>query len=152
MRICETLYLASEMFNQRQPRWEIKCGGGAAGRCWTGFLEGRRRQSWGRWCPGDGACLMPTWNGADVPAGVSWSLPKLHAAHVIRAFLWIQWLQVLHILQNGRGSPLASAFVFTSLFSFSFPPSLPSLSPPPSLFLAFVYFFFCLLSSNCFSV
>ena len=151
VRICETLYLASEMFNQRQPRWEAKCGGGGG---WTCFQDIRRRQSWGRWCPGDGSCLMPTWNGADVPAGVCWPLPKLHASQVIRAFLWIQWLQVLHVLQNGGGNPLASAFVFTSLFSFSLPLSLPSLSPPPSLFLAFVYFFFAFFlliasQSNC---
>ena len=63
---------------------------------------------------------------------------------------------MLGVLQNGGGNPLASAFIFTFLF---FPPSLPaclpSLSPPPSLFLAFVYFFFfaCFLliasQSNC---
>lgn len=143
VRICETLYLASEMFNQRQPRWETKCREGAAGRCWASFLEGRRHQSWGRRCPGNGTCVLPTWNGMDVPVGVSWSLPKLHAAQVIRAFLWIQWLQVLGVLQNGGGNPLTSAFVFTFLFLLlSLPACLPSLSPPPSLFLAFVYCFF----------
>ena len=105
VRICEALYLASGMFDQRQPWWETKCREGAAGRCWASFLEGRRRQSWGGRCPGNGACVLPTWNGTDVPVGVSWSLPKLHAAQVIRAFLWIQWLQVLGALQNGGGNP-----------------------------------------------